>query len=665
MLKLNLSTSKRGAPLSAACPAFLNPVFLSFALLLALMSAQAKAGKFVNLGPQISMVSVQGSAFIRVNGQEQVYMALRGQPGHLVGFHVADGKRIVDAELPGAHGSWSLAASTDGRIYAAGDNGHLYRYQPGESAVEDLGQAVPGQIFIWDLAAGEHGDIFGGTYAGAHVFKFNPKFGFTDITRGPVVPREEYVRSIAYNQGHVFAGVGTVHAHLVEIDPATGKKTELLARELADEMMTYALVAIPDSKSGDRLLVWSNLGNQVLVFNLKTRKVEREIDTPAIKAAQKSPDGQDVYYSDGTSLLSFNLDRPGEKPNVLGPCERANSMDWLDSDHLCAIDAHGRLVEYIPSKNSVKQINLDVPPQPILIQSCELGPDGKIWMGGYLAGGTACYDPMTGKSEQFPGLDQIERIGVLGSDLYFGIYPHAQLYRYTPGATWTHSNPHKLAQIGGQSRPMAMLGVPELQKVFIGLVPEYGRLGGDLLSYDPATDQLHDYGVVEPLQSIVSLVYSHGVLLGGTSTAGGLGIKPAMKEASLFGWDPINGKKLFEFHPVTGATSLTCLMNGPDGNVWGIAGGTLFIFDTTKQKVIHSQELMKVDYGSRVVWRDGFMVLHPSGQLYGTLNGRLFQLDPATRKMTVLRDHDANLLAMDREGRLYFRDTINLWQYMP
>jgi hypothetical protein len=34
-------------------------------------------------------------------------------------------------------------------------------------------------------------------------------------------------------------------------------------------------------------------------------------------------------------------------------------------------------------------------------------------------------------------------------------------------------------------------------------------------------------------------------------------------------------------------------------------------------------------------------------------------------KMTMLQEKGAQLLAMDRAGRLYFRDTINLWQYTP
>jgi hypothetical protein len=182
---------------------------------------------------------------------------------------------------------------------------------------------------------------------------------------------------------------------------------------------------------------------------------------------------------------------------------------------------------------------LQIPPQAIPIQSIECGPDGKIWMGGFLAGGAAVYDPATGKSEKFRGISQIEHIGVLDDKMYLGIYPHGRLYELDPTKPWGENNPRKFATIEGQSRPVAVLGVTELGKVFIGMVPEYGILGGHLLTYDPKNNALTDHGEVVPRQSIVSLTYADGTLIGGSSVTGGLGIKPVETQAKLFGWDPV------------------------------------------------------------------------------------------------------------------------------
>ena len=56
---------------------------------------------------------------------------------------------------------------------------------------------------------------------------------------------------------------------------------------------------------------------------------------------------------------------------------------------------------------------------------------------------------------------------------------------------------------------------------------------------------------------------------------------------------------------------------------------------------------------------------HPDGHIYATAGGRLFRLDTATKRVTVLRESDAVLLAADDAGRLYFRDHTHLWQFTP
>ena len=64
------------------------------------------------------------------------------------------------------------------------------------------------------------------------------------------------------------------------------------------------------------------------------------------------------------------------------------------------------------------------------------------------------------------------------------------------------------------------------------------------------------------------------------------------------------------------------------------------------------------------LWRSGFLLAHPSGQVYLSVNNELYQIDPGTMKLTKVVD-GVSLLTMDREGRLYFRRGTNLWRYDP
>jgi WD40 repeat protein len=651
------------------------PAIIAVALLGALLngpSQAAETGKFVDLGPQVTATTIQGSLVVRDDaGRDVVFTVARGEPAHLLAFAIETGERVLDVPLPGTDGVWNLTLSSDGWLYIPSANGRLLRHRPGTRTVEDLGQALPTETVIWDVVAGQDGEVFGGTYPGGRVFRYHPKDGFSDASRGPLVAGENYCRGLAYHPatGKVYAGIGA-HAHLIELDPKTGQKRELLPKKYRDQESVYSLGLLPDAVHGDRLLALVANANVTLVYNLKTDTVERVITSPvSVKTAAKAPDGGRVYYSDGTKLTSFDLEQPGEAPKGIVRCIGANAMRWLSPDRLCVLTRYAQLLTYTPSTGKTEMKALEIPPQPIPIHGLALGPDGRIWMGGFLAGGNAAYDPATGKTELFKGMSQTEQMAVMGNKIYYGIYPHARFHVYDTTRPWDASkdNPRKLAQWEGQSRPVAMVGVEELNKVFVGTVPEYGRLGGALITYDAKTDRTDVREGVVPKQSVVSLAWSHGTLVGGTSVTGGLGQVPEEKEGRLFLWDPAQNEKTFETTPVPGTTAVTCLINGPDGKVWGVADGTLFLFDVDKREVVSRHKLFDVDYAARNynVWRDAFLVVHPSGQLYGVLDGKFFRLDPTTKAVTVLRERGAELLTMDRDGRLYFRVKERLWQYVP
>lgn len=391
-------------------------------------------GTFVNLGPQIAGTTIQGSVFVHDNsGRELIYTVARGEPAHLLGYEVKTGRKVADLPMPGSDGSWTATVSPDHWIYTCSSSGHLFRFKPGTSSLEDLGKALPGESIIWDVCAGTEGEVFGATYPGCRVFCYSPTNGFSDVGRGPLVAGENYVRCVAYDNqtGMVYAGVGS-HAHLIELNPKTGEKKELLAGRVQGEEAVYSLGVVPDRKHGNRLLVWVTNRNKTLVYNLRTGEVECELPTQAVKSATKSPDKEKVYYSGSNQLMSLNLEQPAEPPQAITRCIGANAMTWLGTNDLCVITSYAQLLHYNPATGKTSMLSLKVPPQPIPIQSIEPGPDGKIWMGGFLAGGTASYDPATGKKELFKGMSQIERIGVLNGKMYFGIYPHARLYEFDP-----------------------------------------------------------------------------------------------------------------------------------------------------------------------------------------------------------------------------------------
>jgi streptogramin lyase len=634
-------------------------------LLSVFMLAKATAGEFKDLGVQISSSTVIGTTFGKDgNGRDAVYTVMRGHPAKLLSFDAESGSFIQSLPLEGATGAWNACTASDGSIYVGSDaNAHLYRYIPGEKEVHDLGLVAPEQTFVWDVTPGKDGEVFLGTYPGGFVLRYHPKDGFTDIGRGAVAPGEQYVRSVSYDPdtGRVYAGVGS-HAHLIEIDPKTSEKRDLLPPEYREQEFVYG-VSVFDG----RLFGLITRAEKSLVFSLKNDELIGIL--PRMNGQQVMIDGPGnlVYYTVDGSLISADYTDLKTPPRKLCECPNALGFTWID-DKLVAFTREG-LVRYDPKTGKKSTTSVKLPAEPTDIQSIELGPDGRIWTGGYLSGGNGAYDPNTGETQACPGLSQAEDMTVVGDTIYFGLYPGAKIASYNTRMQWNPraNNPRRIADLGpeNQSRPMAMLGVADLNQVFIGTIPEYGQLGGVLAVYDIGTGKIAVHHDVVPKQSICSLVYHKGLVIGGTTIFGGLGQKPEETEAKLFVWDPTGNSKTFETS-VAGAKAITGLFVGPDGEIWGMAEGTLFIFNRSTLQVSFTKEILPIHYGGeRHVWRDAFFVTHPNGLIYGTMGDKLFQLDPASKQVTILRDKGAGMLAMDRARRLYFRDGTHLWQYVP
>lgn len=632
------------------------------------LNAQSLKSGFKNLGPQIYASVIQGSIFLQdKQGRDLVYTVVRGNPARLLAYTVDSQEMVLNEALPGTDGAWDMSVSSDGWLYVPGAKGMLYRHLPGTKVVENLGVVLPGQTTVWNLAAGKDGEMFGATYPGCRVFRYHPKDGFKDIGNGPLVETENYVRSLAYYEktGKLYAGVGS-HAELIELDPLSGSKKSILPDEYKSKEFAYSLEIVQGTDGIDRMLTLITNGSFTLVYNLKTQKFDYQIDEMDMKSVSQEDENGRIYYTYKSSLFSRNLSLPQQAPvKLYDDAGSANAM-LIRNGKLYLLNSDAQLILRDLRTGKMLVNKLDIPGQPISIQSIMKGPDGRIWSGGYLAGGHAAYDPKNNKLTSYPGLHQTEGMAVKDQFIYFGIYPKGHMYEYDSRKEWDvkNSNPRHLGQIQDQSRPFAVTAEPVSNKVFFGMVPEYGKLGGALVSYDVLKQELKSYGTIIPDQSVVSLIAKDGMIWGGTSVSGGLGVMPTTKVAKLFSWDVKNANKVDEIIPVEGAYAITSLILGPDKNIWGMAGGTLFVFDPLSKKVLKKKEIYQTPVLKSHVWRDAFLVLHPSGMIYGTGSNQLFRINPQTLDFEIL-EKPASLLAMDDQGRIYFHRSAELWQFDP
>jgi hypothetical protein len=331
---------------------------------------------------------------------------------------------------------------------------------------------------------------------------------------------------------------------------------------------------------------------------------------------------------------------------------------------LLCLSTVGKLLKFNPATGKKAIVDLELPPQPVIIQSIARGPDGNIYSSGYVVGNVGVYNPKTGKSHQFKGVGQAEGIANVGTRMVFGTYPRARFMEYETAPDPKRKGPpiRELFSLYShdQDRPFGMLGDEEHNRVYIGTVPGYGLLGGALTVYD-FNGKPEVYRDIVTSQAVVSLAMHGGLLYGGTTISGGLGIKPSAKEGNVFTWDPGEKKKIHEFVPVPNRRAVTCLKFAPNGDLWGFAEGDLFIYNPGKKTVEFTKTLTTSKDPAGHMWRSASMTDALNGKFFATVMGKLFRIDIFTREVEELAEGgEFSLVAADETGAIYFSDKDRL-----
>ncbi|RKN84371.1 hypothetical protein D7M11_12825 [Paenibacillus ginsengarvi] len=626
-----------------------------------------------NLGVQITNASASYAAFGQdSSGNELLYLGSNGNPSKLAVYNAKTGATLHTFDLPGATAVWGMTVATDGKLYVGTASGKLFQYSPDASSVTDLGQAITGETTIWELTSGTNGKIYGGTYPGGKVFKYEPGSGFTAFG-GQIEPGEQYVRSIAYDESdhQLYIGIGS-HAHLIRYDNDTGVKTNILPSAYAGEEFAYYT-----NYANGKIFTKMSPTNVTLVIDKTSLQVDATISgTGSIGVSRLSPAANKVYYTKGGSLYAYDLSAKTETQlanvgsKIIGSTFVSLNETGYPGYTLLAALRSGEILKYNLDTGTWAKTPIALPESPTTIQSIKQGPDGNIYSVGYLVGGMGVYNPATGVQTKYRNVGQAENITVAGNSLYFGIYPGAIIQQYDVTQPWaptgTPKNPKTLFDLDSweQDRPFGMLAVPALNRLFVGTVPAYGKLGGAFAVYDLTTGSLNVTRNIITDQSVIALANKNNEVFGGTSVWGGLGITPSATEAKLFVWDTATNQKVFETVPVAGKRAITSLMTGPDGNIWGVAEGTLFVFNPATRTVVYSANKFPVSYaGANQVWRDAKMELNSDGYIYVTVGGKLYRIDPATKNTETVVSSGASLLAQDNNGDLYYTSGVNLFKY--
>lgn len=640
-------------------------------------------GTPVNLGKATLSGTTMGGAI----GNGELYFVANGAPGTFYAVDAVTGHVNFSEQVPGTTETWAVTVGSDNKVYfSATANQSFWQYDPILKKITLIGNNLTND-FVWDLDASSDGLIYGSTYPNSKVFSYNIANG-SFINLGRMHEKEQYARGAGVTDQYLYVGIGS-KKHLIRIDRTTGEQIEILMPFTGTDDFVHNI-------SPYNGLLYITHGTSLAVVDGQTYEVIKKVANSSLEAfdgkiSPPSPyDSNLLYYHNKYShtLWTYNVQTNSVQtvaPVIKLPEIGTKAMNWIQlpdgSQVLAALYENGQYTLYNPTDNSLITRQIPVVKDGVNIQSLAAGPDGKLYLGGFIDG-LSIFDQANQKYDmQMSNSDsphQIEEIGFLNGKAYFGAYSGARIYRYDSSQPYNYgslpaNNPGLIKTIPeGQDRPYAMASGDN--KLFIGTVPSYGSLGGSLTIYDESANTWTSTRNVVQDQSIIALAYNNGVVYGGTSIEGGLGSKPTATSAKLFKWDVARATKLDEFVPeIPGLTSprlLGGLSFGPDGMLWGGAWGSneegghiyaIYAVDPDTKKVMKSK-LFYPNASGGSPWRAFYLRWGQDGLLYTNIARYLTVVDPVSMKSRKLVETQTNLVDLGVDGSIYYTSGPTLYK---
>lgn len=608
-----------------------------------------------------------------------------GSDGRLYAFYVSNGNdevpimlQVVDVEkqelaffqrAPRGKNSWATAYSPhDQRVYFGSTDGDMYSWGAGDTEITDLGTPFEGEG-VWRLTAAPDGLIYGGTYPGALLFSYDPASGeFEDL--GSPLPGETYLRGLDANEDYVVAG-SQPNAELARIDRDTGE-VRAVESPLGVQNTAYDITI-----AAGLLFVRYEPINALIVYDLETLEIVNTVEKITGRViSDLDPTGRFVMLRlnngvDPVGIYRYyvedhRLEHTGFNPNAL-----PGAYIWHEFEDQETFPGHTLVLTYNRGRTYARNFEsskglyigesiLEKTPNPI--QEVAAGPDGKIYVPGFLSPPSmAQFDPADDTFTQLAGAGQVEGLGVYDDLLLMGRYPNGLLTSYDTTQPWdSGTNPAEPRQLGSeQDRPQSIVRVGD--RVAVSSVPKSGRLGGAITFWDPISGEMEVHTGHVQGQAPVSLAEHDGLLYTGTTINGGYGIDPVATEAHLIIVDPATGEVVHDVVPVPGARTVSALRFDAQGKLWANADGALVRFDPETREVELAEQIFPVSrsmYGT-----DRHIQFREDGYLYATSGGALWRVDPDSLETIRMAHTRVAYLAQDPRGDLYYARGSRLYRW--
>lgn len=542
---------------------------------------------------------------------------------------------------PGGDCPYASILSSRNRYYTH-FNSYFVEFDPEKRAFTFHHETKPQMAM--SMTEDDNGTIWSVTYPQSGVVSFNPETReFKDYGHLHKENWQQYPRYVAVDDaGWVYFGVGSTSAHIIGLDPATGK----------------AMPMIPESERIQG-----------------TASVYRDLDG----RVYGTPGGENNWYEfhQGNATRIGVAPAINKKPYISGS-QGLFHRDFPDGKRIAELDLVNRVLKVNePDTGRLHEVGFEYTSEGAHVMGIAAAPDGTI------CGGTAfpmrffSYDPRSDKWTNRAAYGQWNTVARQGDRFFVGGYGQGFLLEWDPAREWVptekdrdKSNPRFLTECHPAiNRPHDLLAHPDGKTLVLAGTPGYGYTGGGLLFWDRSTSEsnLLEHTDILPQQSTMSLVaLPHGKLLGGTTVSAGTGGEIKAEQAELYIMDMATRKVEWHKPVFPGVLHYKDLCPGHGRLIYGIADAARFlVFDPAERKVIHEQDLTDAFGPTNSQQGPRVFVTGPKQTVYILMVKGIARIEPETFAVTLLAESPVPIGPGGDylDGRIYFASGSHVYSY--
>ena len=354
--------------------------------------------------------------------------------------------------------------------------------------------------------------------------------------------------------------------------------------------------------------------------------------------------------------------------NLKGGAQNLVDREFPSGRRLVSVDMHDRTLVTRDASGQQKTVKFNYTTQgAALTFVCATG-DNKVCGGTRFPMHTFYYNAGDNKfdSKQLPRQPNV--MAALGSRLYVAAYPDGKLFQESENGKNEFSE--VLNAYPSINRPHAMLIMGGGSQIALAGTPEYGTTGGGMMFWNRSSGQKSriDHWHLVPNHSVQAMVeLSNGMLLGGTTVAPGTGgVTKATDSSELFLMDANTHEVRWRGAPVPGAKTITDLMVGADGMVYGLADSVdLFVFNPNNRQVVSVNRFSK-DLGPSV-YAQGTraFVKGADGSIYVLLYNGIGKVDTKAHTVSRVVSSPVRITVggAAANGQIYFGSNNHLYSW--